>query len=306
MLGQYRTRFKNILRNTETVLIEGANIVSSNQRALVLEGLGIINNSPFDCPSKRLRGTIASLLHAESECSRIECRHIPAILEFIHAASLIVDDLQEGHLNRWGRPALWVRHGEPIAINTAFTMLAIAFKLNDFLGLHNNLSLPDTLNEMLDAQANDLLAQHLHQKKLAGYLKIASGKTGALFGLAIELGGHALDRGSKKSLTHWANCLGIAHQIQDDIDDLNVDKTNIILPNSNLYFFLSARSAHSSYEDAIGQAGRLAKKYVEKGQRELTQANISELLKDDLVFVLDTVGRRQEHKKGYLYHPSHC
>ncbi len=76
-------------------------------------------------PGKQFRGQLVKAAYqltdgpadvSEKESSRW-CALGAEVLEHIHAGSLVVDDIQDGSLERRGRPALHREHGIPLAIN---------------------------------------------------------------------------------------------------------------------------------------------------------------------------------------------
>jgi len=157
--------------------------------------------------------------------------------------------------------------GHALAMNTAISMLTLAQKLSDRLRLGIVASLSETLGNMLDGQALDLQAFQLYQEGLEGYLKIAGGKTGALLQFAATVGGHSLADDLRQHLSNWAFNLGVAHQIQDDLDDI-IDHAPENLYPSNIHWFLAAEVTSHTADETRKIACRLASDYVAKGKRK--------------------------------------
>jgi geranylgeranyl diphosphate synthase type II len=181
-------------------------------------------------PSKRVR-PVLTLLAAELCGGKAE-RAIPAaaVMELVHASSLILDDLpsmDDAPLRR-GRRCNHLEFGEAIAILAAFGLLNLAYgtiarvydaalasrlaaRLSDAVGIDG----------LIGGQAADLLATE-QQIKFEVLERIHRGKTGALFSAAATSG--ALVAGAPAdavaSLAAYAKNLGLAFQIIDDLLDV--------------------------------------------------------------------------------------
>ncbi len=288
MNSTYHQRFEKRIDAVEKALEQSISRSETFQKNLLTQGLGLGVPSIPGITSKRLRGVIATLACSASN-NQTNWEIFPAVPELIHAASLIVDDIQDGHQLRWNRPAVWTSAGTPLAINMAFSILALAQSTLDELGIRTGHSLANILMEMLDGQARDLQAEQFYSGGLPEYLRIIRGKTGVLLNFSIEVGGHQLPRDTLKSLCEWASCLGIAHQIQDDIDDIIED---ISLPKSHLHWFLASETPSTTKKQTLDFSLKLAAEYVEHGLLALKNTNIPELLKDDFSFILKKIGQR--------------
>jgi len=152
------------------------------------------------------------------------------VAEVLHTGSLIVDDIQDGATERRGGPAAHVAYGMPTALNAAN---AAYFRALEIL----RRALPDDLRlRALDMLAEELFAAHLGQAldlalaprlprtalRSAHYFVLARAKTGALVRIAARLGAIAADAEAAHEavLGEWASELGVAYQINNDLDDL--------------------------------------------------------------------------------------
>ena len=181
-------------------------------------------------PSKRVR-PVLTLLAAEL-CSGSPGRAVPAaaVMELVHASSLILDDLpsmDDAPLRR-GRKSNHLEFGEAVAILAAFALLNLAY---DTLARAYEAALAARLcalvaeavgpGGLIGGQAADLLAaeQPITFEMLE---RIHRGKTGALFSAAATSG--ALIAGAPAdtvaSLAAYAKNLGLAFQIVDDLLDV--------------------------------------------------------------------------------------
>lgn len=150
---------------------------------------------------------------------------LAAVLELIHAGSLIVDDVEDDSLERRGGPALHCIVGMPLAINTGSWMY--------FYGLAELAevcpqALPTavaTLVRCHQGQALDLAARvtEVPQESIAGVVKTVTRlKTGALCRLAAELGAIAAGADPERceAIARFAEQMGIGLQMLDDLGSI--------------------------------------------------------------------------------------
>lgn len=158
-----------------------------------------------------------------------------AAVECIHAYSLVHDDLpamDDDNLRR-GQPSCHIKFGEAIAILVGDALQTLAFSLladqpMPNVTLENRLKIVSELAKAIGAggmcsgQALDLAAKHC-QISLASLEKIHRHKTGALIRAAVRIGALAAGERSEKTLSlldDYADAIGLAFQIQDDILDI--------------------------------------------------------------------------------------
>lgn len=150
-------------------------------------------------------------------CEAVEC---------FHKASLIHDDIQDGDVERYGREALHVKVGIPMAIAVGDWLVAKGYTLIASSGF-------DASGEMLAAAATSHLrlcegqAMELSVRESGEspatekVLEIFALKTGEAFALAAELGAMAAGAGARivDEARSFALDLGVAFQIDDDLED---------------------------------------------------------------------------------------
>ena len=189
-------------------------------------------------PGKRIRAQLVlfgyRLLSGDrppSPSAAKRCQICAEAIELIHAGSLVVDDIEDGSAMRRGRPALHVRYGIPVALNTGNWLYFWPFQLLKNLGLSDDdlllvyESYHRTLLRAHFGQALDLgtRVDNLAQDSVAGVcLASMQLKTGALMGFAALLGG-ALADASERSLSiidDFGRELGVALQMFDDLGNV--------------------------------------------------------------------------------------
>jgi geranylgeranyl pyrophosphate synthase len=191
-------------------------------------------SSILNSPGKRIRALLAfwfARFFANNDEQKILLMSIGTSVEVLHAASLCIDDIQDGSLERRGLPTLAVQFGMPSALNAA--------SMCYFLALEN---LPDVITRSL---ANKVLIQcHLGQgldlasissefiskwialsaeAKNLHYDQVADLKTGALMKLICLCAGETLHKDPiwKSKIQSVFRQYGILFQILDDLRNLS-------------------------------------------------------------------------------------
>jgi len=186
-------------------------------------------------PSKALRATLASRCYELAGGPAPYPEELGAIVEILHAGSLIIDDIEDGSTSRRGRPALHALHGVPVALNAGNWMYFWALDLVRQLPLSDaaQLSLYRWLSRTLlrchHGQGLDLTSDvYASAQGDAPALVRATTelKTGALMELSAVLG--ALGAGAAPALAdefaRFGREVGVALQMLDDVGGLVSEK----------------------------------------------------------------------------------
>jgi geranylgeranyl pyrophosphate synthase len=145
-----------------------------------------------------------------------------ALVEMVHVASLVHDDVIDGAELRRGRPSLRAREGNRRAVLGGDLFLSAAW-------LVASQELPSEVTAILARAMVEMTTAELRERdllwkpdaSLSCYLHVINGKTAALFAAAAE-GTAALAGASpaiRRALTRCGRALGRAFQIQDDVRD---------------------------------------------------------------------------------------
>jgi geranylgeranyl pyrophosphate synthase len=182
-------------------------------------------------PGKGFRGRLTSLAFRLAGGDQ-EPAALGAMLELIHAGSMIVDDIEDDSPVRRGGPSLHRLFGVPLALNAGNWLYFFPLELAGRLGLPADAELAlrrRMTRTMLDChhgQALDLGAQvgEVPRAKLADVaLAISTLKTGRLMGLAAAAG--ALVAGGPpaivEGLARFGEALGLGLQMLDDLGNLS-------------------------------------------------------------------------------------
>lgn len=142
-----------------------------------------------------------------------------AAIELIHTASLLHDDVVDGADARRGRASANARFGNSAAVLAGDLVLARGLALLSSDAGAMNAAL-DVVARMSTAAVREIEVRG-QDVSVDEALRIALGKTGALFGLCGTLAG--LGRPHADALRRAGEAFGVAFQIADDIDDVDTD-----------------------------------------------------------------------------------
>ncbi|WP_330983091.1 MULTISPECIES: (2E,6E)-farnesyl diphosphate synthase [Enterobacterales] len=231
---------------------------------------------------KRLR---PFLVYATGEMFNVSLSTLDApaaAVECIHAYSLIHDDLpamDDDDLRR-GQPTCHIKFGEANAILAGDALQTLAFSiLSDApmpevsdryrLKMVSELAQASGVAGMCGGQALDLEAEG-KQVDLQALERIHRHKTGALIRSAVRLG--ALSAGDKglaalPVLDKYAECIGLAFQVQDDILDVVGDTATLGKRQG-----ADQQLGKSTYPALLGleQAQTKARDLIEEARQALT------------------------------------
>ncbi len=172
---------------------------------------------------KRLR-PVTLLLSAHAAGYEGE-QHIPlaAIVEFIHTATLLHDDVVDESERRRGRETAHAIWGNAASVLVGDFLYSRSFQMMvavDRMAVMRILA--DATNTIAEGEVMQLLNAGNPETTEAAYLETIRCKTAALFSAATELGGvlAEVDEQQQRDLATYGEQLGIAFQIADDILDL--------------------------------------------------------------------------------------
>ena len=181
-------------------------------------------------PGKRLRPILALLSAQHLGCPPSAALPGACALEFVHAASLVLDDLpcMDNAAMRRGQPSVHARYGEDVAVltgvallNEAYGLIGCATGLSDRARCEMISLLSRTVGPagLVGGQDKDLLG--VAELAPAAASQLHHEKTGVLFVAAVEMGALAAgaDKGVRDALCTFALELGLAFQALDDLDD---------------------------------------------------------------------------------------
>ena len=179
---------------------------------------------------KRIRPTLV-LLMANAYAYQGTAHHeLAAVVEFIHTATLLHDDVVDESSMRRGRQTANALFGNAASVLVGDFLYSRSFQM--MVGLHNMRVmqiLSDATNVIAEGEVLQLLNMHDPDVSEAAYLNVIRSKTAKLFEAAAQLG--ALIAGATDAQVTAAGdygaSLGTAFQLIDDVLDYAGDADTI-------------------------------------------------------------------------------
>ena len=171
---------------------------------------------------KRLR-PLTVLLAARS-CGYQQTKHIPsaAIIEFIHTATLLHDDVVDGSGLRRGQKTANAAFGNQASVLVGDFLYSRAFQMMVEIG---DIEIFDTLanatNTIAEGEVLQLMNSNNPDITESDYLEVIYRKTAKLFEAGIRCGAilAGCDDETKQQLAEYGSHLGLAFQLTDDALD---------------------------------------------------------------------------------------
>lgn len=176
---------------------------------------------------KRLRPALALL--AGGATGKISSSHVDlaVILELIHVATLVHDDIMDGAETRREQPTANAKWGNSLSVLLGDCLFAHALRLS------TNFSNSEISRRIADASADVCQGEIIQTQRrfdlkltTTDYYKIIEMKTAALFAVACELGAFISESSPEviSALRTFGTKLGIAYQVYDDLLDIAGDE----------------------------------------------------------------------------------
>ena len=192
----------------------------------------------LDRGGKRWRPALFLLVYEALGKSSKECLDFAIIPEVIHNGTLIIDDIEDSSELRRGKPCTYRVFGMDIAVNAGNTM----YYLPLLPMIENKMQFPaETVRDVYEVYVQEMINLSLGQamditwhRGIANadnleeedYLQMCAYKTGTLARMAAKIS--AVLAGANKNLVEklgrFAESIGVAFQMQDDVLDLTGKK----------------------------------------------------------------------------------
>jgi octaprenyl-diphosphate synthase len=150
-------------------------------------------------------------------------RVLAAVVEMIHMATLVHDDILDESAVRRGGSTVNSLQGNEVAVMLGDYLISNAFHLCSTMGrCEINLALGEMTNELCEGEVIQLTHRHRVDMSEATYLDVVGRKTGSLIGACCQLGGMLTGASDVRceALRAFGHDMGVAFQITDDVLDL--------------------------------------------------------------------------------------
>jgi heptaprenyl diphosphate synthase len=170
---------------------------------------------------KRLRPLLVLATAYSGPADRDRAIRSTVVVELLHLASLVHDDVMDEAAQRHGDASTNVRVGNVRAVLAGDYLLARALATACELGQAEGMLAAETFTGLCDGQARESEALFDTGRTEGDYYAAIKGKTGALFAASCRLGAMAAGLGERATtaLTEYGLHLGMAYQLIDDLLD---------------------------------------------------------------------------------------
>lgn len=179
---------------------------------------------------KRLRPALVVLSAQSFGYSGKHHYDLAAVVEFIHTATLLHDDVVDESELRRGRATASALFGNAASVLVGDFLYSRAFQMMVDVGdMRVMQTLADATNTIAEGEVLQLLNCHDASVDAANYLRVIHCKTAKLFEAAMRLGAilSRADEGAEQAAALYGMHLGTAFQLVDDVLDYSGDAKEI-------------------------------------------------------------------------------
>ncbi|MBO2446334.1 polyprenyl synthetase family protein [Actinomadura barringtoniae] len=208
-------------------------------------------------PGKCLRGTLLAACAGFGPPDPERTAGLGALVELIHLATLMHDDVIDRAAQRRGRPAAHTVVGGDVAMLSGLACLALAGTRAADEGLE--LAVSRTVSELAYGELLDVERAFDTGLPLPDYEELIARKTGELFRLGCALGAAVagLDIDAVRALGDFGMGFGMAFQILDDCLDLDGASSGKPLGTDHLLGLFGAPTLCALRRDGSGELTEL-------------------------------------------------
>lgn len=189
-----------------------------------------LGNYIVNSGGKRLRPALVLL---SANCFAYPDRdHIKlaAIIEFIHTATLLHDDVVDASMLRRGKATVNQRWGNEASVLVGDFLYSRAFQMMvEVQSAHIMAILADATNTIAEGEVQQLLNRGDPDTTEQRYLEVVHNKTAKLFEAAAQAGAviAGQDRQTERAMAVYGKHLGIAYQLIDDVLDYSASSEGL-------------------------------------------------------------------------------
>jgi octaprenyl-diphosphate synthase len=171
---------------------------------------------------KRLRPVLLLLTCGALGYSEAQRFNLAAVVEFIHTATLLHDDVVDESTLRRGRPTANENFGNPASVLVGDFLYSRAFQMMvQANSMRVMQTLADATNVIAEGEVLQLMNMHDASLDEEGYLRVIRSKTAKLFEASARLGAILADSDEtvEQACAEYGQALGTAFQVIDDVLD---------------------------------------------------------------------------------------
>ena len=179
---------------------------------------------------KRLRPALVLLsANCFAYCENLHIK-LAAVIEFIHTATLLHDDVVDASMLRRGKATANQRWGNEASVLVGDFLYSRAFQMMVEVGsMHVMEIMADATNTIAEGEVQQLINRHDPETSEQRYLLVIHNKTAKLFEAAARIGAviAGQDMQTEQAMSNYGRHLGIAYQFIDDALDYSAPSENL-------------------------------------------------------------------------------
>lgn len=192
--------------------------------------IGTIGEHIIGGGGKRLRPAVLLLVARALGYRGAAHAQLAAVIEFIHTATLLHDDVVDESELRRGRPTSNALFGNAASVLVGDFLYSRSFQMMVDVGSMPVMRiLADATNRIAEGEVLQLMNVHDPSVDEARYLMVVERKTATLFEAAARIGAvlAGADAATESACARYGACLGTAFQIIDDVLDYSGNAADI-------------------------------------------------------------------------------
>lgn len=188
--------------------------------------VGDVSRYIISAGGKRLRPALLLLMSGALQCQNPQRHTLAAVVEFIHTATLLHDDVVDDSSLRRGRATANVSFGNPASVLVGDFLYSRAFQMMVECGSMRIMDvLAEATNTIAEGEVQQLMNMHDASLSEQGYIQVIQSKTAKLFEASARLPAILMSSSSaiENACATYGQALGTAFQIIDDVLDYEGD-----------------------------------------------------------------------------------
>ncbi len=188
--------------------------------------VGEVSRYIISAGGKRLRPVLLLLVCGSLGYTGAQRFNLAAVVEFIHTATLLHDDVVDESTLRRGRATANESFGNPASVLVGDFLYSRAFQMMVDAGDMRIMQiLADATNVIAEGEVLQLMNMHDASLDEAGYLRVIRSKTAKLFEASARLGAilAQVPTAVEQVCADYGQALGTAFQVIDDVLDYDGD-----------------------------------------------------------------------------------
>jgi octaprenyl-diphosphate synthase len=188
--------------------------------------VGQVSRYIISAGGKRLRPALLLLACGALDYRGAQRFNLAAVVEFIHTATLLHDDVVDDSVLRRGNATANETFGNPASVLVGDFLYSRAFQMMvDAQDMRIMQVLANATNVIAEGEVMQLMNMHNAGLDEAGYLQVIRSKTAKLFEASARVGAilSRADNAMEEACAQYGQALGTAFQVIDDVLDYTGD-----------------------------------------------------------------------------------